>query len=1056
MVDRARAGRWWLLALGSILSPGGCGAPTPVGEPPAPPAGLAWTPTLLAAELDADARRWVDETLASLSTRELVAQLVMQWTPGAFASTSGSEFQEVRELVEAGIGGLYLSIGTPHTYAAKVNELQALARVPLLFASDFEDGGPGMRINHTYSLPGLLAQGGGTAFPPTMAFGAIGDETFAREYGRITGAEAAALGVRLNFAPILDVNSNPDNPVIATRSFGGDPELVARLGAAFIRGSREGGVLATAKHFPGHGDTEIDSHLGLPISVADRARLDSVELVPFRRAVGAGVDAVMTAHISLPGLLGFDAPPATLSPEILTSLLRRDLGFTGLVITDALTMSAVSEGWGEGEAAILALEAGADLLLGSRDMTVVVEAVVGAVDEGRVPLSRVRESAQRILELKARAGLQRARFVDLDRVDDLVGTGPHRAFADRAAERSMTLVRDRLNAVPLAPGARRVLSVTFAPDRDPVAGSAFDARLREGLAARGDASGVRAVRLEPGSAPAEYAFLDRALEEADAVVVGVYTTTAAGTGLGALSSALRSLVRRASASRPTVLVSFGNPWMLRAFPQVPAYLLAWGPREVSQRAAARALLGEVPVSGRLPVAVGSYPAGHGIERDGVVRTVGALPPGPEGPEGPRGGGEAARADAPAHFTAPTRGGVPMTVRLGDEADPATAAMDAAALAGIDSLLAAAVAVDSVAPGMALAIGRRGRIVRMRGYGALDWGEGDAVTATSLYDLASVTKVVGTTTAVMMLEEADLVELDAPVVRYLPWWAEGDARKASVTVRQLLLHRAGLTPFRRWFLEMDGDEAYRRAAALEPLEWDPGTRTAYSDIGVMTLAWLVEAASGRRLDTFLEERLFGPLGMEDTGFLPGPARLPEIAPTEVDTLWRGVHVRGVVHDENADAMGGVAGHAGLFSTVRDLAVFADFMLRGGVAPPCAPGAGVPCASPRADSVRLLRPGTVERYTRRHDGSSGRALGWDTPSGRSAAGDYFTAAAFGHTGYTGTSIWLDPERDLFVILLSNRVNPTRDNARITPLRRAVHDAAARAVTDGPVRLREGGTP
>lgn len=392
---------------------------------------------------------------------------------------------------------------------------------------------------------------------------------------------------------------------------------------------------------------------------------------------------------------------------------------------------------------------------------------------------------------------------------------------------------------------------------------------------------------------------------------------------------------------------------------------------------------------------------------------------------------------------------------GLEVDPAVVAMDGVLLAALDSTIAAAIA-EGASPGVAVAVGRQGRLVRLRGYGVLEPAEATPVTPATLYDLASLTKVVGTTTAVMMLVDDGRIALDDRVVEHLPWWSAGDDRKAQVTLRQLLVHRAGLPAFRRWFLEISGREAYREAIGEVELESEPGTATVYSDIGLMTAALMVEEVSGQSLDRFLDERLFAPLGMADTGFLPDGAELLRIAPTEIDTLWRSGLVRGRVHDENADAFGGVAGHAGLFSSAADLAVFADLLARGGVLPPCraAEPEGRPCPVDRPAEVRLIRAETVALFTRRA-GESSRALGWDTPSGRSSAGDFFSASSFGHTGFTGTSLWVDPERELFVVLLTNRVFPTRANTLHVPLRRAVHDIAARAVLDRPaVRREEGG--
>jgi CubicO group peptidase (beta-lactamase class C family) len=389
-----------------------------------------------------------------------------------------------------------------------------------------------------------------------------------------------------------------------------------------------------------------------------------------------------------------------------------------------------------------------------------------------------------------------------------------------------------------------------------------------------------------------------------------------------------------------------------------------------------------------------------------------------------------------------------------EVDPLEVGMDPAMLATVDSLILQGVA-DSASPGAALAVGRKGRLVRLRGYGRLDWGvEAPPATPSSLWDMASVTKVTATTTAAMILAEAGRLDLDAPVVTYLPWWSAGDPRKNEVTVRQLLLHRAGLPPFRQFYLEMEGRDAYRRAIGDLPLEYAPGDSTVYSDIGLMTVGFAVEAITGQPLDEFLQERVWGPLGMQDTGFLPDSTLLPRIAPTEVDENFRHEQVHGVVHDENAYAMGGVAGHAGLFSSARDMAVFAQTLLGGGSIGPCSGGtqSGIPCSAPRPGPIRIVAPTTVELFTRRYDETSSRALGWDTPSEGSSGGDYLTSRAFGHTGFTGTSIWVDPELDLFVIFLTSRTNPTRENSRHVALRRAVHDGIAQAILDRPVIRRE----
>ena len=988
----------------------------PIGGP-ASPAPTVFTPGREALAVESVA--WVEETLASLSLRQQIAQLVIQWLPGSYASTSSPEFLEWAGWVQDDeIGGIYLSIGLPHSYAAKINELQARARVPLLVTSDFENGGPGMRINHSYALPSLLPQGGGTSFPPTMALGAIADERFVREYARITALEARAVGVHLNFAPVLDVNSNPDNPIINTRSFGENPAVVARLGAAYIEGAHEGGVLVTAKHFPGHGDTQDDSHVDLPVVPADWDRLNAVELVPFRRAVDVGVDAVMTAHIVVSGVQGLDAPPATLDARFMTELLREEMGFEGLLLTDALVMGALTERYGSAEVAVRALEAGSDVLLMPTDVTEAIDAVQVAVEDGRIDPARIRLSARRVLETKARAGVHRNRMVDLDAVDDLVGTAGHLAFADTVAALSMTLLRDRDGVIPIGTDwTRKIFSLTYARSDNLVAGTVFDQVLLD----RDEQ--VERARVGPEASSDTYDALRLAAQDADLVLVNVYVPPRAGVGDVTVPDALVDFVGTMAARRPLVVTSFGNPYLVAALPDAPSYLIAWGDHEVSQTAAARALLGEAAITGRLPISIPPfYQAGDGVEQQLAPTAVDVAAP-------------------------------------GVVVDPETVGMDADRLRVLDDILNDAMA-DSASPGAALAVGRHGKLVRLRGYGRLDWAESAAFAdSRSIYDLASLTKVTGTTTAAMILVDEGRLNLDAPVVTYLPWWAAGDPAKEAVTVRQLLLHRAGLPPFRQFYLDIEGRTAYQEAIGDLELEYAAGSSTVYSDIGLMTMAFIVEEVSGRPLDVFLRERVWEPQGMTDTGFRPSRALRDRIAPTEIDTFFRNTHVHGVVHDENAYAMGGVAGHAGLFSTASDLAILAQTLLGGGSIEGCAQGdsrargsaADAICAPSRVGNVRLVAEETLREFTRRFDGSASRGLGWDTPSERSSAGDYFTEAAFGHTGFTGTSIWIDPDLDVFVVLLTNRVNPTRDNSRHVQLRRAVHDAVALAITDREVQPR-----
>lgn len=993
--------------------------------------------------LSADARTWVEETLAGLTLRERVSQLVMVWMSGGYAPRDDEEFTRIESLVrDDAIGGIVISLGTPLGYAARLNRLQASADVPLLVGADFE-AGAGFRVSGVFALPNMLEMPGATVLPPAMAFGAADNADYARYAGRMTGIEARALGVHITFAPVLDVNNNPANPIIATRSFGEDPERVAALGAAFIRGAHEAGLLTTAKHFPGHGDTGTDSHLALPVIPGDRARLDSLELVPFRRAIAEGVDAVMTAHVAAPGILGAGAPPATLSPYFMTEMLRGDLGFDGVLFTDALDMAAIADHYGASEAAIRSLEAGSDVLLMPREPLRAIAAVVGAVRSGRLTAERIDASARRVLDLKARARLHQGAEVDPDAIPQLVGTRWNESFASAMAASSITLVRNDGDVVPLDTlETRSVLSVTFAGDNNLAAGRAFNREL-------GQAVRVRRARIGSDTHSSVYDQLARRAASVDAVIFSAYVRPGGGGDSNDLPEEVRDFFRRLEASgRPSILVSFGSPYLLTSVPEAETYLIAWGGADVSQQAAAKALLG-APISGRLPI---SLPPRHALG-DGLV--IGATPLAAE-----------AEVDPPPPMPFDGHGppiAVQPVLRPWEEW-PRNVGMDGGSLARVDRIIEAAIA-DGATPGAVLAVGRGDRVVRLRGYGRLDWSPSDAnttrasATDSSLYDLASLTKVVATTTGVMQLVDRGDLSLDTRIAEHLPEWSQG--WKRDVTVRHLLTHQGGLPPFLPFWRTLRGEEEYREAfAALEP-DYEPGDdgeTTVYSDIGFMTLGFLIEEVTGQPLDYYLHESVFRPLGMRETWFDPPRSLHRRTAPTEVDTVYRHRHVHGEVHDENAHALEGVAGHAGLFSSARDLAKFGAWILAAAregrdlpVTARLPPGPAARSFSARLDSPS---PEVVARFTARAAPASSRALGWDTPSGRSSAGDYFGEGAFGHTGFTGTSFWVDPELDLFVVLLTNRVNPTRDNRKHIALRHAVHDAVATSIRDRTVRPRDPG--
>jgi beta-N-acetylhexosaminidase len=559
------------------------------------------------------AANWTDSVLASLSLREKIAQMVWPSLYGDYSSHDSPQWELLRKLIqEDRVGGFTVSVGSPVEIAVKLDAMQRLSRVPLLFGADFEFGA-GYRARGGWFLPNAIDLGGAVVFPPQMALGATGDTALAYQQGRVTAIEGRALGVHIAYAPILDVNNNPANPVINTRSYGEDPVLAGRLGAAFIRGLQEHGMIATGKHFPGHGDTEVNSHLALPVVNVPRARLDSVELVPFRASVGAGVGAIMTFHGAMPALDSTGAP-GTLSRRVLGDLLRGELGFEGVVISDAMDMRGVLDKYGAVEAAIRAVEAGADVLIQPVDARQTIDAVLQGISSGRYDEARIDASVRRLLEAKRRVGLDRQRSVPIDSVRFIVGDSDHVAVARSIAERSITLVRDSFKQVPLSalPRSRRVLSITLARRTDLAAGSAFDAELRRHFTT------VRSEFVNADAAGnADWERLLRAARSSQVVIVSSYVSHAwnatTATAPKEFAKFLKDLVR--IRKRP-IVVSLGNPYLLQQVPDVPVYLVAWSGISLSQRTAARALLGTSAITGRLPIRIPPYTSiGAGLIRE---------------------------------------------------------------------------------------------------------------------------------------------------------------------------------------------------------------------------------------------------------------------------------------------------------------------------------------------------------------------------------------------------------------------------------------------------------
>ena len=966
----------------------------------------------IAGKATAEQEKWAETTLLQMSLEEKVGQVLFTTYHGSFTPTDSEAYaQMMHDVNELHVGGfINITHGSPlgivksqaYPTAVLTNQLQSKSKLPLLIGADFERG-TAMRLDE------------GTSFPTAMALAAAGNPKDAYTMGKITALEARAVGIQWIYAPDADVNNNPGNPIINTRSFGEDPVRVSEFVSEFIRGVQENGGLATAKHFPGHGDTAGDSHIDLPVIKADRERLEHLELVPFRAAIAAGVGSFMTGHLAVPVLEPDANTPATLSSRILTDLLRKQLGFEGLVVTDALDMGGITVRFAPGDAAVRAFLAGADALLMPPVPDAAYEALLVAVKSGQITQERLDGSVRRILLAKAKLGLNSNRLVDLDALNAKFGSAAYQAEAQEISDRGITLLRDTPHRLPLD-GTKplRALLVSLYADPEPYPGEDLEQELRSRfdalIALRADTKLVRADTLKLPS-PDQY----------DVAILALFVRVSDRKGdVDVPADQLPLISQIYKAGKPVITVGLGSPYLIERFPQAETWLSAFGISDVAQISIARALFGQIPVQGHLPVTIPGVElkAGFGIEV----------------------------AANPMKLQA-------MDVRGEAQLQPAFAEVEKAI-------------ADKAFPGATMAVGYRGK-VSLHAFGKLSYdANSPAPKIGTMYDIASLTKVVATTTLVEMLAEGDFpspLDLDAPIERYLPEWIDGpqvegpnkivvrDLRELAnwpgerqiawrhkVTVRHLMTHTSGLPPFKEYWRTSKGKAETLGMIFAEPLEYEPGTKVEYSDLGIILMAEIIQRLTGKPLDELAHTFIFGPLGMNNTMYLPPKKLWPEIAPTEVDNELRHRLVQGEVHDENAYVIGGVSGHAGVFSTAADLAAFCQMLLNGGV----------------YGHKRLLKRATIAEFTAPQAlAQNTRALGWVVPTEGSSSGHYFSAHSYGHTGFTGTTIWIDPDRQLFVVLLTNRVNPTRENQKIAEVRPVVHDAVMKglglATNDSPAR-------
>lgn len=942
------------------------------------------------------ATKWVDSVFKTLSKDEKIAQLmVVRLSTLGPNRTAIFHDSLVRDAIDKyNIGGICVFQGDPVFQANLLNELQARAKTPIIVSVDAE-WGLGMRMDSVKSLP------------RQMMLGAVQNPNIVYEYGKVVAQQLNRMNIHINYAPVIDVNNNRLNPVINDRSFGEDKYKVAAYGIQYMKGLQDNGVMATAKHFPGHGDVSVDSHYDLPVINKSMPELENLELYPFRELTKAGVQSVMVAHLAVPSIEKDVKRPTSISQNTVTNLLRKDVGFQGIIVTDGLGMKGLTKNFPLADGSVEALIAGNDMLCLPEDIELTIDKVKKAIRKNRLKWSTIDQSVRRVLYAKYHAGLNNYQPINTENLTaDL--NEPIDEMRKVIAENALTLLRNNDPSIfPLLP-SKKVAYVGIGIDKENV----FAQNMRENYQAH---TYFIDYKMEQSKVKPMLEYLK---DQYDVVVIGLHQYGRSPNNNYGISNSALSLMLGLQLQHKTITVAFGNPYALSNFCGATAVIAAYEDHPITQQAAADMLMGKFTPAGRLPVtSCDSFKAGDGIVTQRALPT--ALP---------------------------------------NEVGMNTSKMSEK----IDSIMHDAIQKEAI-PGAVVLVARKGKIVFEKGYGKTANEMDDIVYPETIYDLASITKVMATTVSVMKLFDEGKLDLEKSLGYYLPWVKGSD--KEHLKLWDILLHEAGLKAFIPFYLEtVDSktklatapyfstkpqgesiavtDQLFLRKDFVDTMyqrilssSLEKEKKYIYSDNDFIFLGLIVEAITGMSLHDYATKTFYEPLGMKSTGFNP-TQRFPKsyIAPTEAEKIFRGQLIHGYVHDPGAAMFGGVAGHAGLFSNAGDLAVLAQVLVNGG----------------ELNGKRFFRKSTVDYFTDYQSEISRRGLGFDKPEKDNASraeaypSKSVSPKTFGHTGFTGTCIWIDPENDLIYILLSNRVN-SADPSKFGKIsvRPKVHEAIYEAI-------------
>ncbi len=936
--------------------------------------GISQNFNLLSSQSQAESE-WVDSVFAELSTTDKIAQMMML---RAFSNGKTSNVKHLKAILRKyKIGALCFFQGNPQRQAELTRTYQEMSNIPLLIGMDAE-WGLGMRFKED-----------AISFPRQMTLGAVRDKKKIYQMGYTIGKQLKMIGVHLNFAPVVDINTNRNNPVINTRAFGDERERVAEYGIAYMRGLQDAGIAACAKHFPGHGDTKVDSHKDLPVIPYSRERLDSIELYPFKKIIHAGVECIMVAHLNIPAYEKREGYPTTLSPAVVSGLLKRDLHFKGLVITDAMEMKAVTKYFEDGEAEALAIMAGNDMICLPANVEEAITMIKKYIKAGKIPISQINQSVKKILRLKYRLKLNIDPFPSQFTEKDIFN--PNAIALKRALiAESITLVKNDDNIVPIH-RVNDVLTATVGFGHKNI--STFQRRLSDYS---------RVIHFTSGKYPTE-ALEDKLLDQArdmDIFIAAFHDISKHPSENFGISEEAIDLLKKIQRKTKLIVVLFGSPYATALFEDFDNVIVAYQDDKITQDLTAQALYGAIPIKGRLPVTASSdFKHGTGI----IVSSL---------------------------------------KRLG-YAIPESVGMSSDTLKLIDSLMAEMIE-EKASPGCQVLVARNGKIVYYKGFGTHTYKGKIPVLTSDIYDVASITKTAATTISLMRLQDEGRINVNDTLGKYFTP-ARG-TNKGSLVIKDILSHTSGLIPWIPFYvstlnsndmpdpliyhkkqsrkysvhvadhlwMKKSYQDSFIREILDSPIK-TPG-EYVYSDLGLIMLGETIKEITGLPLNKFANKVFYAPLGLKNTVFNPYKHyTMGNIVPTEDDDYFRYQLIHGYVHDMNSAILGGVAGHAGLFTNGHDLAVIYQMLLNCGY----------------YGGMRYLNEETVKLFTHRVPGSSRRGIGFDMkqldPNEGMNLSPLASEKAFGHLGFTGCAVWADPEYDLIYILLSNRVNPTMENEK-----------------------------